>query len=164
MVLKLPNELIKEMAKFIFYKPLERGYYWSIKEHKISAAGPILSSFALSFFLCIKWREIKKKRHEMLNRIVNQINLEKRNGLSFLMIRYLELKIGWYWDKPRENENILCIFCLKWEKYEKENFQNCPNSIHFFHKECSREYSELFFEDDPDNWTECHICKPFGFL
>ena len=131
MVLKLPNELIAEMAKFIPYKPLDPGDHWSNKEYAIPPSGPILSSFVLSYFITNNWRKIKIKRKEMLIHIVDKLEeirkeidypdyLELKmmlynNGPYFKIneIHNFERKIGWYWDAPREKGNFLCTLCLK---------------------------------------------------
>lgn len=182
MVLKLPNELIEQMAHFILYKPLDPGDYWSIDENKIPVHGPIISSFVLSFYIANKWRKIKKKRKEMLINIVNKIEkIRKDDDQPNMKIHYFdqkmslfidtpnckiyhlhfwERKIGWYWDEPKENENVLCALCLKWENYEKEKFERCPNSIHLFHKECYSKFIEFCFGHD---WPECHLCHPFWY-
>jgi len=182
MVRKLPNELLYEMAKYIPYKPSEDpGSYWTIFKCKNPKVAPILSSTTLSFYIANKWRKIKKKRQEMLKHIVNKIedirkgdnqntneNYWDQKMMLYLNGPYIKLnkinkwerKIGWYWDEPRENENILCTLCLKWEKYEKGNFDRCPNSIHVFHKECYKKFIEL---SCGIKYSKCHTCYPFWY-
>lgn len=157
MTLRLPNELIAEIIGFIPYKERyeldgEPDCYDFLNRPR---DGILFSSKALSVPYVKLLRTKLEKRHIELIKWSTEmrklLNGEIKFREAFDKTRhrfYLAGEVGWYWDLPRKNEEILCCICFNWGKDKKE-FELCEKGrAHTLHKECLKSF------------PHCLICSP----
>lgn len=167
----LPNEMLKEMSKFIPYL-LEDNQ----KRQKKSMA--IISSYNLSSYITPSWQKIKAKRRGKTQQIIKELksiwDLRYATDIH-RKLRKLHLirELKHYWETPAER---ICTFCCAafrndWEfesihfcirrhstnccsqyKFKEAKFELCPKKLHSVHKSCLRQRS-----------FACRLCSPPTF-
>lgn len=158
MPIRLPNELIAEIAHFIPYKEkfdIDWAETFNFLDHP--KEGPLLSSKALSIPNVKLLRIVKNKRKDHVIVLAQKMRklLKERShfwgAVNYKWRRYdILCNLGWYWDRPNKNEVAFCCICFNRGIYNNKELMLCNNSMaHTLHIDCFKSFN-----------NNCLICTP----